>query len=256
VWRWLALAAAGGVVAQGLRVEIAREPLPKTLPISEALPASISPFDPDDAYRDLISGDSTRVASAAKVLDVEMLVLPSPDFVRSIAANMDADPELERVLYIESHGRGIAFVFARRDGIWWQIGQFICGVPRGRCPGEFVELKQTVWYGTNDIVVHANVIGGTDVSQNDVTIYRLFDGRLHPVLEIVESAYNMRGSELSRIRFHDPGHSSEQATMVIDRTTKRLGGKRTTECIPYKWNVEKFKSLPVPPTRALCAPRE
>lgn len=243
-----------GVMAQGLRIEIEREPLPKMPPATEALPASISPIDPDEAYRDLISGDATRVASAAKSLDIEMLVAPAPGFVRSIAANLDADPELERVLFVESHGRGIAIVFARKAGIWWQIGNFICGMPSGRCPDEFVEPKQTVWYGTNDIVLHSNVVGGAGgVSQHNLTIFRMFAGQLYPVFDVIEEAYSWRDSESSRIRLHDPDQSHESPMIVVNRT-KRLGGKRSTECIPYKWNVEKFAFLPVAPTRALCAP--
>jgi hypothetical protein len=230
----IALLSASGVIAQ-LVFETPREPLPKTPPAVEALPESRSPIDPDEAYRELVSGDAERV-------------------LRAMAVNMNDDPKLERVLIIDNLRNTSVIVFAQKDGQWWSVGAGLCGAPVGHCPTPFVELKQTVWYGTYDLVIHTDGKIGLGLSESHLRIYRMFRGRFYPVLDFIESAHNMSGVESNNFRFRGPG-TSDTATVVVHRT-QEFRGRKTSECIPHVWNVEKFAFMSVPPTRALCAPRE
>ena len=242
----------GGIAAQ-VAVESTGEPLPKTLPAVEAEAESKLDIDPDEAYRELVSGDSERVVRAYKALDLSWIGESLPIEVRAIAVNMDDDnAQLERVLIVNNRQNTAVIVFARKNGAWWSVASGLCGAPVGNCPSPFVELKQTVWYGTYDLVVHTDGKMGLGVSESHLQIYRMFRGRFYRVFDFVENSHNVSGEESSKFRFSDAS-SSDAATIVAHRS-KEFRGRRSTACIPHVWSVDKFAFLPVPPTRALCAP--
>ncbi len=248
----LSLLTFGGIAAQ-LAVESTGEPLPKTPPAAEAEAESKSEIDPDDAYRELVSGDAVRVVRAYHALDLSWIGESLPVDVRAMAVNMDDDKaHLERVLIINNLSNTAVIVFTKKNGGWWRVISGLCGAPTGNCPSPFVELKQTVWYGTYDLVVHTDGKMGLGVSESHLQIYRMFQGRFYRVFDYVESAHNMSGEESSKFRFSDVS-SLETATIVVHQS-KEFRGRRSATCIPHIWNVEKFAFLPVPPTRALCAP--
>lgn len=239
--------------AQGYRLVGPVEPLPKTPPAAEALHESKSLINPDDAYRELLSGDPERIVRTYNALDLSWIGEWPPIEVRALAMDLDGDKKLERVLIIDNLWNTAVVVLRREDDVWWRVGVVLCGAPRGNCPKTFVELRQTVWYGTNDLIFHTGGSIGPGLSENRLQIYRMFAGRLYPVLDVIEDAADWSGQESSKFHFRDPESSANPATVVVHRT-KEFRRRRTSACIPYVWNVDKFAFLPVPATRQLCAP--
>ncbi len=206
--------------------------------------------DPDSLFSKLLSKDLRQTGDALNRLGLSWLADRVPTDVRLFAVNLDSDEDLERVLIVHAGLDTAALALKREDGTWWQLGAFAC------CMGTeildpFVELKETVWYGTNDLVVHETSAHGTGVGENRLSIYRAWKGRLYRVLRIVESAYNLPGSEESRISYPNIDTPTAPRILVVHRTSE-TGRRRATVCIPYRWDAARFEFVQLAPNRALC----
>ncbi len=185
-------------------VEGSREELPRNPPQVAALPAAQARLDPDSALALLDSRDSAQIQSALERLGLAPYSSLPPRAVVLSAVNLDQDRDLERVLQIDMGTSAAAVVFKKREEGWWQIGVFGCCEARAGVARPFVELRETVWPGTTDLVVHAGGSQGTGVGQMTLGIYRMWQGRLYPVLDVVESAWNWAGSEFDEDHLYRP----------------------------------------------------
>lgn len=91
----LALAAAGQT--QFPVIAHHKGPTPQKLPAPSAEP-SIAQGDPDEMYRDIVSGTLERRKAAYRAMGSFDWADEDPLEVRLLAVNLDEDPELERVL--------------------------------------------------------------------------------------------------------------------------------------------------------------
>lgn len=147
-----------------------------------------------------------------------------------------------------------ATVVKRQDGVWWELGHFACCGPGSGQNDPFVELRQTVWHGTNDVILHAGGSFGTGVAERRLLIYRAWRGKLYKVFDIVESAYNLSGSEEIRISYPDTNSYSSPRVITVHRT-KRNQSRRTTTCELFRWDAETFAFVRTAPQADLCAAR-
>src|SRR5205085_1865481 len=141
-----------------------------------------------------------------------------------------------------SNGDGVALVAKNVDGIWWRLGEFVWGGPGLPYVEQFIELKQTVRYGTTDLIVRSGGPQGSGVGERKLSVYRVLTGHLYRVLQIVESAYNFAGEESSRVVYPDVNSLTGTATIVVNRT-KQVGQRRTSQCIPFRWDAAQFAFL-------------
>jgi hypothetical protein len=239
--------------AYGQRLVVDGEPRPDTPPKLAAEERRKLFLDPDTMYTRLISKDDRLKRETVKGLGESWLAERDFTDVRLFAVNLDADRDLERVLMFRSGGLdGAAVIAKQEDGVWWELGSFRCCGPGGSPRVEpFIELRETVWYGTKDIVVHLGGPQGTGVGERDVSIYRVLRGRLYKVLQIVEWTYNLAGEETSRIDYPDVG-SSVGPSVIAVKKTKQVGSRRTVQCTPYQWDRARFAFVQIAPTRLLC----
>jgi len=114
----------------------------------------LSPVDPDAAFGVLTGGAAAARMALLEKLGAEWV---APDGVltdvRVMAVALDDVEGLERVLLMGQGGRTMVIVFHREEGRWCQIGWFGCGLMGARCQDQFFELRQTVRYGVEDLVV-------------------------------------------------------------------------------------------------------
>jgi len=174
-----------------------------------------------------------------------------PKEARLFAVNVDSDADFERVLIVTSNLDAGAVLFKKENGIWWQLGSFTRCASGSQLPDPFVELRQIVWYGTNDLIVHAPGPHGTGVGELRLKIYRVWKGRLYKVFDVVEWAYNLSASESSRITY--PGTDSYTSPRVIVvRRSQETQNRRKATCIPYLWDANRFFFVQIPPAQGLC----
>ena len=239
-------------VAPNQRVSVETEPQPDRPPQSTPEPRRKLAVDPDSLFPLILSEDPSQRRNAFEVLGLSWMGEMQPTDARLLAVNLDSDEGLERVLILNGNLNAAAVVLKNEKGTWWEIGSIFCCGPSRMAKERFVELRQTVWHGTNDLIVHAVGAHGTGAGEGRLMIYRVWKGNLYKVLDISEWAYNMRDSETSRIFFPDmESHASPQVITVIKDSQKR----RKATCIPYRWEVKKFSFVQIPPSPNYCVGR-
>ena len=239
--------------AQDAAVGVEQEPSPKFLTSAAESRHSLS-SSPDSMFPGLLSRDGTEKEAAFNSLGLEFIFRRDPQDIRLFALNIDSDAELERVVIAASNLDVEAIVLKRENNLWWELGHFVCCGP-GSGPNEpFVELRQTVWFGTNDIIVHAGGVFGTGVAERRLLIYRAWRGKLYKVFDTVESAYNLSGSEQIRISYPDTNSHSSPRVIVVHRT-KEIRSRRRTTCELFRWDAGQFAFVPTAPQPGLCAAR-
>lgn len=236
-------------VAPNQQISVEIEPQPNRPPQSTPEPRRKLAVNPDSLFPLIVSEDPSQRSKALEVLGMSWMGEMQPTDARLLAVNLDSDQDLERVLIMKSNLNAAVVVLKNEKGTWWELGSFFCCGPSGRVQEPFVELRQTVWHGTNDLIVHAVGAHGTGVGEGRLMIYRVWKGNLYKVLDISEWEYNMRDSETSRIFFPDmESHASPQVITVIKDSQKR----RKATCIPYRWEVKKFAFVQIPPSPKFC----
>lgn len=142
--------------------------------------------DPDVLFRQIASKNSVEAKDALARLGLSWVAGRQPEDVRLAAINVDDDEYLERVLIVRD-GLDSAATVLKRDGqAWWNLGSFYC-CSGTRALDPFIGLKDTVWYGTKDIVVHQVGSHGTGAGEVRLFIYRVLKAQLYKVLDIIES---------------------------------------------------------------------
>ena len=202
----------------------------------------------------LLSRDPAKRNEAFDTFGLPFIATRDPQDIRLFAVNMDSHPDLERVVIATSDLDVEAAVLRRDNDVWWELGHFVCCGPGARSSLPFLELRQTVSYGTNDIIVHAGGSQGSGVGELRLMIFRVWNSKLYKVLDIVESAYNFSQSEETRISYPDTGDSGEPRILTVHRT-KEIRGRRTSLCELYRWDAGKFTFLRTAPDRKRCSSR-
>lgn len=136
---------------------------------------------------------------------------------------------------------------------WWEVGGFGCCDPGTQVLDPFIEVKDIVWYGTKDIIVHQVGAHGTSVGEMRLLIYRMLRGRLYKVFDAVESSYNLSGSESTRIVYPDLSSQTGPRILIIHRVAE-ADGRRSETCHPYRWNSVRFAFIRSSAAEAQCGP--
>ena len=226
-----------------------REPDPPNSPATRPEPRRRLNVDPEKLMAQLASRKEDDRQSALRELGVTG---PPGLTIREVtvsAANLDTDGDLERVLVVKTLSVSHASILKRESDTWWQVGSFACCLSRSVEP--FVELRETVWPGTKDILIHRMSAQGTGVGSGDLQIYRMWRGRLYKVFDIVESSYDFAHTVTTQIHYPDEESNSSPRRIVVHRSVEANSRKRS-ECLPYQWDASKFAFLQIPASKSLC----
>lgn len=242
-----------GVALGQVIAAIPKEPGPKS-PQFAAEPRRKLAIDPDTLLPRLLSPEARERADAFTRAGLEIMGDQEPQEVRLLALNIDSDPDLERVLIVKGLGGMIsmgAAVYKKENGVWWQLGGFFCCGPGSQPNDPFIEMRQIVRYGTNDIVIHAGGSQGTSAGAWQLMVFRVWKGSLYKVLDIVESAYNFAGPEQTRVSYPNTEHSSAPPVISVHRT-KEVRNRRSSTCTQYRWDADRFAFVVLASSRGSC----
>lgn len=216
-------------------------------------------IDPDQIYSRILSGsDAERQAAyAAMGFPLGSDGKPfgtdgAPLDVRLLAVNLDEDPALERVLIARTLFVQSVAIFDLPNAHWMLVGTFLCcgvNAPSDREP--FLELKQTVRHGVNDVVVHGGGSAGPGIARWSLSVFRLRDGRLYQVFDSVETAHSLTNEEHATFRYPDLGQSSAPPRIQVQRE-KRTGQRKTISCAIHSWNTKQFAFVAGPANPGPC----
>ncbi|HEU0120455.1 MAG TPA: hypothetical protein VFQ91_08020 [Bryobacteraceae bacterium] len=158
--------------------------------------------------------------------------------VRVQLVQLDADDAMEAVVQYILPGSGVhAQVLDSRANGWQVAGKFNTWwnfVPEDA--DRFIELRETVRLGTQDVVVRTRG-GGTEDSRTVLEIWRMRDGVMVNVLTLKEQETAMEHpsgdvfTTVARVEF-EPGR-------VTVRSLKNPGEKRS--CVSYFWDEAGFR---------------
>ena len=237
--------------AQYISVEVRREPLSSKPPQAAPEPRVKRALSPDALFAMFASNDEVQHNAAIDHIGIGWPMTHNPVDVRLFAVNIDTDDDLERVLISRGHGDAVAIVAKKEAGEWWELGGFLCCGPSGGALD--IELKETVWFGTKDIVVHSGGAQGTGIGAHSLRIYRVLGGHMYKVLDVVEEAYNWAESQSARVRY--PDLDSHEPAVILVETTKQAGARRTTTCTRHSWDAARFAFVASRPTPGACPAR-
>ncbi|MBL8210939.1 MAG: hypothetical protein JNK87_09520 [Bryobacterales bacterium] len=233
-----------------------REGTPSKAPQLPAEPRHSLSLDPDQVLPRLLSTDAAIRSAAFRSLGMEYIADWTPTDVRILAVNLDADDELERVVTARSGTNAEAVALDRQEGAWWSVGQWACCGPRATYIEPFLEVRQLVWHGTNDIIVHAGGATGTGVGEQRLSAYRLWNGTLYKVLDILEWAYNWSESEQASVEYPVmEDMDSSKPRIITVRRVKGQGRRSRVVCERYQWDAKGFLFRPLPAGRGGCLVR-
>jgi hypothetical protein len=224
-WALILLLFAAGQ-EQYTTIAMDKEKVPATLPAdAKPLPRERAEAAPEELYQKIL-GDGE------KIVDVRLLAL-----------NMDTDDAVERILMSGTSG---AQVFKREKGVWWKLAEFGWAAPT---PGRTeIEVRDTVFYGVNDIVVNTSYSAGTGVGGSSIQIYRMWKGHLYKVLAIADE-YNYSFVTSSRMHFGGPDQRySLRSTRIKMYFDGGIGKPRppgtprvSSTCTEFAWDAAKFQ---------------
>ena len=252
LWPLLLLSvSAVSIPAQHFTVLSNHEPLPARPPQSPPEHRRKLGVDPDALFTKLVSKDPKQTADALKGIEMSWLAERRPTELQLVAVNVDADDDLERLLIVTAGFDSAALVLKKDLGEWWALGSFVCCGPGARTLNPFIELKETVWHGTKDLIVHGVGAHGSGVGEMRQLIYRVWKGQLYKVLDVVEGAYNLAGSERTRIVYPNVDSQAGPRVLVVHRIPE-AGNRRNASCTPYRWDSAKFAFIQTAATKPLC----
>jgi hypothetical protein len=167
---------------------------------------------------------------------------------------MDTDDAVERILMSGTAG---AQVFKREKGVWWKLADLGWPAPT---PGHTeIEVRDTVFYGTNDIVMKTGYSAGTGVGGSSIRIFRIWKGHLYEVLAITDE-YNYSFETQSRMHFGGP---DRQYSLRSTRTKTYFDGgmgkprppgtpRVSSTCTEFVWDAVKFRFVAQRATPGAC----
>jgi hypothetical protein len=82
-----------------------------------------------------------------------------------------------------------------------------------------VELKETVWHGTKDLVIHQTAAHGTGAGEFRLSIYLVWSSGLYKVLDVFESAY--RGASAGEVATAAVWAANRHSAVIVKRTYVR-----------------------------------
>ncbi|MEP7363781.1 MAG: hypothetical protein ABI972_11035 [Acidobacteriota bacterium] len=177
--------------------------------------------------------------------------LKNSDEVRLIAANLDDDPELERVIVQKDHSGERAMVFDFDGKSWWQVGEF--SNLDGNDP---IELKGATSSSPNDLFVR--VYGhGSGFYSTELSIYKMLAGRLYRVFRTMEANnFDTAGPgtkgewHVERRNVIAPVKDETRGSVLIVHRTDAIDPDNDAPCRPrsvacsvYRWDREEFRFL-------------
>lgn len=220
------------------------EPLPANPPTQSPLPRRPATLSPEEILTHLTSGNPNLIRAALTACQLSSVLSEAITSATLASTQLDATPGLERILTIQTTRLTAVQIFHQDDsGVWWNLATFLTGGPTNQRQHPFLELRATVWPGTQDLILHHGGSQGTGVGQVELSIHRLLRGHLYNVLTLTESAHNWTRQESSRITFPQPGAPSPR---LLVRTTIRTNRRITTTRRTYQWHPTRFAFLPSP----------
>ena len=240
---------------QFLGVQPPQEPAanPKSMP----LPRRLVGVHPVTILSGLLSQSSDDRKRALQQLGDEYTVPTEPIEAGIRTVCLDADPEPEFILKAKgfppaSH----AYVFEKDERGWWIIGDFIYGYHWDANDAErFLEVRQILYHPhqSEEILVR-DFGGGSELSENTLTIYAMYHQALYPIFEILEDRQewivgtNRTEFEHRDISFPEPNPNGP--IFLLDRYEKRTKmaledgrsrSQRTAACAAYRWDAMAFE---------------
>jgi hypothetical protein len=223
-------------------------------PTVAAEPHNRSIADPNTIFHNLLSPSEHGRQLALQQLSVGATEFeghaPEVTDARLIWTNLDKNHELEAVvMYTDSRRATHAFVFAKQQNEWWQIGNFHYRWHWNSESAEhFVEFREIVWPGRKDLIVR-EASGGTDVVQTELRIYRMYGGLLYRVFTILEEKDVNAYLESNRLSYYD-SDAAEPPSIVVrhvkiaHHADDAEGPADVATCSGYAWDAGKFAFLP------------
>lgn len=205
--------------------------------------------EPDVILQKLLGPTALEWREALEELGVDVkdpkLHIPETSDARLLRVNLDTDKELEAILiYTDNRPATHALILKKEKDGWWQVGDFHYWWHWNSEQAEhLIELREIVWPGRKDVIVR-RVNGGSGATATDLSIYRMYGGRLYRVFETNENNENMATAEHSDLSYYD-ADSAEQPSIVVHRIKPRLSAETATRpkqsgCTGYAWNASKF----------------
>ena len=130
--------------------------------------------------------------------------------------------------------------------MWWKLAELGWAAPT---PGHTeIEVRDTVFHGTNDIVMKTGYSAGTGVGGSSIQIYRMWRGQLYEVLSIADE-YNWSFETQSRMHFGGPDRKySLRSTRIKQYVDSGMGKPRppgtprvSSTCTEFAWDAVKFR---------------
>ncbi|MBS1830354.1 MAG: hypothetical protein JST93_33945 [Acidobacteria bacterium] len=233
-------------------VRLEAEPVPKAKPKGQMMGRRRIVGDPDRTFPELLASIGSSRKHTFESVGLDYMAERNAVDIRLMAVNLDADEDLERVLIASGPDASQVAVLKKQAGEWWSLGAFSCCQPGTHAPETFLELRQMVWYGTNDIVLHTGGRYGSGIGEHRMRIFRVWNSHLYQVFDIKESAYNWSTSEEAQVTFPSAGAGPHDEVVILVRRTKSDGRRRTSSCELHRWDASQFVFVPIPPSAKLC----
>lgn len=220
--------------------------------------------DPPTIVKRIQLGSTTERVEALRMLGFDPLEaeLAEPPLMKLVLSNLDEDADMEAVLSFEAGGAAITLVFDEDKGQWWRVAQFTDWFRGGGSIDEAVTLRSHGGSGQPELIVRQRA-GGTGVSETELIVFRLRNGRAHQVFKTTEDAtYKIYGErargntfEHAWVRFsHD---ESGVGLIVIDRVKTRQNAVALPDldralrmlpavCEVYRWDESSQKYISAP----------
>lgn len=248
------------VVAASAQLRVVQPIQAEASPTSWPEPRFQIAEDPLIIFQNLISSSSANRRDAIVQLGWkdEAKFAEDPAFIgdaRFYRVNLDDDPDFESILML-TIGRGRetrALVFKRSDGKWWRIGSFSLWYMWRQDDAErMLELRNIVDGDHKDIVVRLTA-GGSDIQREiELSIYRLYQGRLYRTFEMTEEFASRSPSSagMQRKQILYPERDRAQGPYIVVHSSRV---PETVDCVPYRWDPVKYLFTPDrPASRRLC----
>ncbi|MGH9647189.1 MAG: hypothetical protein ACRD4E_10265 [Bryobacteraceae bacterium] len=194
----------------------------------------------------------------------EVRFADDPTFIgdaRFSRVNLDDDPEMESILTLTlGIGRETsALIFKNSEGQWWRVGVFSISVEWSTDDAEHIfELRNIVDFDHKDIIIRSKGAGTGIQRAIDLSIYRLYQGRLYRTFGISEEfafdKYSPSGDEMIEDERHEvfyPEIESGKDGYLVVRRSKQMvpvsewellpRAPKATSCLPYRWDPIKYQ---------------
>jgi hypothetical protein len=178
------------------------------------------------------------LALASPETNVEALRRQGATAIQLHRMQLDADPALEAVIQYELPEKGVhAVVLDQRGSEWREAGRYNSWWNFTKSDASrFLEFRQTVGPGVNDILVRTRS-GGTEDARTTLEIARLKDGAMITVLSIKEHETAMEHP--SGDVFTTEARIEYAPGAITVRSTKKPGSTNT--CQLYRWNAAAYR---------------